>query len=292
MWAEGEARVVSVPIETGIAPFGGGRKAWLVDVWGVIHNGVAPFQSSIETLRTYRGAGGLVVLVTNAPRPSQSVIAQLDQLGVPRDAYDAIVTSGDVTRGLIEAWKDKRIHHLGPERDLPLFADLGVPFVPSVEAEIVVCTGLHNDETETPANYNLMLKSFKRRNAAMICANPDLQVERGNRVVYCAGALAQAYEALGGDVIYAGKPHAPIYELAMGIITTALGHEPRKSDVLAVGDGVKTDIKGAHDFGLESVYIRSGITLAADEMRPETVAALFDDTSGHPLAALPELRWT
>jgi HAD superfamily hydrolase (TIGR01459 family) len=284
--------VTEVPITEGIAPYGGGRKAWLVDVWGVIHNGVAPFASSVATLQTYRRSGGFVVLVTNAPRPSGAVLEQLDRLGVPRDSYDAIVTSGDVTRGLIEAWKDKRIHHLGPERDLPLFADLNIPFVTTVEAEIVVCTGLHNDETETPANYNLMLKGFRRRNAAMICANPDIKVERGDRIVYCAGALGEAYEALGGDVIYAGKPHAPIYELAMGIIANALGAMPEKSEVLAVGDGVPTDIKGARDFGIDCVYIRSGITLGSDQMTPEAVNALFDENTGWPLAALPELAWT
>ncbi|MEO1720036.1 MAG: TIGR01459 family HAD-type hydrolase [Pseudomonadota bacterium] len=285
-----------IPIIDNAADVGLARKAWLVDVWGVIHNGVRPFRESIAACSAFRKSGGYVVLVTNAPRPSQSVVAQLDQIGVAREAYDAIVTSGDVTRGLIEAWKDRKIHHLGPERDRPLFADMNIDFVTTPEAEIVVCTGLHDDETESPEDYRLMFERFLRKRAAMLCANPDLKVERGDQIAYCAGALAKLYEEMGGDTIYAGKPHAPIYELAMGIVRSARGDDVALGDVLAVGDGVLTDIAGATSFGIDALYVGSGIHLSPDDWTPNSVAALFADAeargSGRPIAAMPRLSWS
>ena len=281
----------AIPIIESIRDASDGRRAWLVDVWGVIHNGVRPFPSSVDACAQFRASGGFVVLVTNAPRPSASVVEQLDRIGVPRAAYDAIVTSGDVTRGLIHHWRDRKIHHLGPERDLPLFADLGKPFVTSDEAEIVVCTGLHDDETETPADYRILLSRFKRRNAAMFCANPDIKVERGDRIVYCAGAIAQAYAEIGGDVVYAGKPHGPIYELARSIVQDGTGRPVADSELLAIGDGIHTDIAGAAETGIASVYIASGIHLAPDALTLEALQGAFDGLPARPIAAMRRLAW-
>lgn len=281
-----------IPILESIRDVGADRKAWLVDIWGVIHNGVEAFEESVTACAAFRKTGGFVVLVTNAPRPSPSVVEQLDRIGVQRDAYDAVVTSGDVTRGLINAWRDRAIHHLGPERDLPLFSDLDIKLVPSIDAEIIVCTGLENDEVETPETYRRTLERLLRRRALMICANPDKKVERGNTIVYCAGALGALYEEMGGDTVYAGKPHGPIYELAMGIVRDACGASTQLSDVLAIGDGVLTDIRGATDFGLQSVFVGSGIHLSPEDWTPEAVTSVFTDhPEARPLAALPRLRW-
>ena len=200
-----------------IAPLAATSDVWFVDIWGVIHNGVRPCASSVTACEAFRKQGGTVLLVTNAPRPRVSVRRQLDRIGVAATAYDEIVSSGDVSRELIEAWAGRRILHIGPERDLPIFAGLGaVPGATANDAEVAVCTGLYDDETETPADYAAMLATLKSRAVPMICANPDRTVERDGRIIYCAGAVAAAYEALGGTVSYAGKPFQPIYELALG----------------------------------------------------------------------------
>ncbi len=280
-----------IAITQTIAELAEGRSAWLVDVWGVIHNGVSPFARSVAACETFRSSGGYVVLVTNAPRPAVSVVRQLDAIGVPRSAYDAIVTSGDVTSGLLRAWSDRKIHHLGPERDLPLFEGLGIKFVTSIEAELVVCTGLHDDEKETPEDYKRLLERFLRRRAAMICANPDLKVERGDRVVYCAGAIAALYESLGGDVVYAGKPHPPIYELAQSMIDRALGRAVPQGELLAIGDGVLTDIPGAAMAGYDAIYIASGIHLAPGALTSEALEHVFASGPHRPIAAMAGLAW-
>lgn len=159
----------------------------LSDVWGVLHNGVSAFPHAAVALHEARKAGKTVVLITNSPRPAPGVIAQLRVLGVPDEAYDRIITSGDVTRGLI-AEGPKKVFLLGPERDMPLLEGLDVERVGEAEAQSVVCTGFFDDETETPEDYTEMLKGFIARKVPMICANPDLVVERGERIIPCAGA--------------------------------------------------------------------------------------------------------
>jgi len=285
--------MADIPILSSIADVGADRAAWLVDVWGVIHNGVQPFASSVAACAQFRTQGGRIILVTNAPRPSASVVQQLDRIGVPRDTYDAIVTSGDVTRGLIQAFADagKKVHRIGPDRDTPLFDGLDVAFATSIEAEIVVCTGLDNDETETPDDYQRVLDRLLRRNAVMVCANPDLKVERGNTIVFCAGAIAAKYADMGGEVVYAGKPHGPIYELAEGIVTDLVGAAVSRERLLAIGDGINTDIRGAADAGIASVYIASGIHLAPDAMTPEALMSAFGDHAQPPIAAMRTLAW-
>lgn len=176
----------------------------LCDVWGVVHNGVDPFPKAAAALEAARESGLAVVLITNSPRLSWQVVEQLRQIGVPDSAYDRIVTSGDVTRGLI-AEGPKTVFLLGPERDKALLEGIGVERRPAGEAQSLVCTGFFDDETEKPEDYTDMLLDFKVRDVPMICANPDLIVERGHRIIPCAGAMAAYYEQLGGKTRIAGN---------------------------------------------------------------------------------------
>ncbi len=242
------------------APLARGYDVLLCDVWGVVHNGVAAFAAACEALTRFRASGGTVILITNAPRPGAAVQRILDRFGVPHDAYDAITTSGDVTRGIVESRLSERVFHLGPRRDLPIFAGLDVTFAPPETADYVVCSGLFDDATETPENYRELLAALRARSLFMVCANPDIVVERGDTLLYCAGALADAYVALGGAALYCGKPHAPIYEVALGKAAACRGGEmPPRSRVLAIGDSVRTDLKGAASFGVDCLFVISGV---------------------------------
>ena len=201
----------AIPFVESFATLATGYDAVLSDVWGVIHNGVAATPEACDALMRFRAKGGTVALITNAPRPGAVVTRFLDKLNVPREAYDTIVSSGDVTRAVIAKRPGKNVFHIGPERDLGIFEGLDLRFVPLEQADYVVCTGLTDDETETPESYRALLTKVRERKLFMICGNPDLVVERGDRLVYCAGAIADLYGELGGEVLYAGKPHPPIY---------------------------------------------------------------------------------
>ena len=283
----------NIPVISGIRELADTADAWLVDVWGVMHNGAVAFAAAADACAKFREAGGYVVLLTNAPRPGPAVVNQIARIGVPQTAYDAVLSSGDVTRGLITEWRDKRIHHLGPDRDRGIFEGIDIKFATSIEADIVVVTGLLDDETETPDDYAITLKSLQRRNIAMLCANPDLKAERGDRIVYCAGALAEVYEGFGGDVVYAGKPHLPIYDLALHMISEGRGEETSKDRVIAIGDGLKTDIAGAAAAGVRSVFVASGLHVeAGQQLSPEIVGELFKDAPlERPIAAMQTLAW-
>lgn len=231
----------------------------LCDVWGVLHNGVKAYETAGEALTRFRHKGGRVVLVSNAPRPGSAVGAQLDSFKVPRTAYDAIVTSGDLTRFAIAERADKVVYHIGPPRDLPIYDGLGVRFGSVEEADYVVCSGFDDDERETVETYRACLEAMRRRDLLMVCANPDLIVERGHMILPCAGMIALAYEEMGGTVFYAGKPHGPVYEHALAVASD-LSHRPfPKERVLAVGDAIRTDIAGAAGFGIDSLMIARGI---------------------------------
>lgn len=232
----------------------------LCDVWGVLHNGIDPFLKAGEALSKARAAGLSVVLITNSPRPMAGVKTQLDMIGVPETAYDRIVTSGDVTRRLIAEGPSK-VFLLGPERDMLLLEGLDIEMVPQDQAESVVCTGFFDDETETPEDYTAMLQDFLARNVPMICANPDLVVERGERLIPCAGAMAAYYAEMGGETRIAGKPHKPIYEAALAEARSLRGGIA-VDRVMAIGDGMPTDVKGALDAGLDLLYISGGIHAA------------------------------
>jgi len=271
----------------------GRYSALLCDVWGVVHNGEMHFPDAAAALAKARAAGVAVVLITNSPRRSRDVVAQLRAIGVPDQAYDRVVTSGDVTRDLI-AQGPRMIFHLGPDRDASLFDGLDVEPVEEFEAQGVVCTGLFEDEVETPADYAELLQRLRARNLPFICANPDIIVERGERLIWCAGALARDYAQMGGRTLIAGKPHAPIYRAALQAAADVLGREPDRAEVLAIGDGVMTDVKGGADNGLDVLYVSGGIhardygePLAPD---PERLAAFLEKHGYSPVAVIPRLR--
>jgi len=227
------------------------------DVWGVLHNGEEAWPFAGEALSAFRRQGGAVVLITNSPRRRVAVDDQLGMIGVDPQAYDRIVTSGDVTRDLIAAGPDT-VYFIGPDRDRPLLEGLGVEAVALDDAGIVVCTGLFDDEHETPEQYLPILEDFKERDLSLICANPDLVVERGARLIPCAGAVAALYREIGGRTLISGKPHRPIYEAALEQARDLRG-DVAMGRILAIGDGMPTDVKGAGDFGLDLLYISDGI---------------------------------
>lgn len=285
----------SIPVIHSIAPLAAETDAWLVDIWGVMHNGVRPFLDAGEACARFREDGGRVLLLSNSPRPASGVKAQLDQIGVRIDAYDTILSSGDATRELIRAYNGAGVYHLGPDRDLPIFSGINVARVgaePGDGAKAIVCTGLFDDTHETPTNYMEMLSGFVQRGLPMICANPDIRVERGGQVIYCAGALAEAYAQLGGEVALAGKPFKPIYDMAFERLAELRGKEVARSRMLAIGDGIKTDIAGATAIGVRAVYVASRVHMGDDEaLEPAVLSALFPEKNARPVAAMAQLVW-
>lgn len=234
-------------------------KALLCDIWGVIHNGVQFHKNAVEALIKFREAGGHVVLITNAPRPAGPIHVQLEKLGVPQNCYDALVTSGDVSRDAITATGKTKLLHIGPDRDLPLYDGLGVTLVEEDDAELVCCTGLLDDSTETPDDYDALLKSLAQRHLPFVCANPDRVVDKGGNLIYCAGALADRFEAYGGETQLMGKPQAPIYDAAIAALSEVTGQNVDKSDLLIIGDSLPTDIRGGHYQKIDALFITAGI---------------------------------
>ena len=269
-------------------------KAVLCDVWGVVHNGVDVYRQADDALTQFRAAGGRVVLITNSPRRHIGVEQQLGEMGVSPAMRDAVVTSGDVTRTLIQRGPEQ-VFHLGPERDQPLFAGLDRTMVPLEEAETIVCTGLFEDEMETPDDYAAMLAIARERSLPFICANPDIVVERGERMIWCAGALARAYQAIGGLVHVAGKPHAPIYKLAMETLADISSAPIAAEDILCIGDGLPTDVKGANDKGLDLLYTSAGIHAGeyGDTEQPDEgrLHRFLADNGAHAAFWMPRLVW-
>src|SRR5437763_3077860 len=273
--------------------------AILSDVWGVIHNGVESFPAASEALRRFRETGGTVVLISNAPRPGAQVARLLDHLHVPHSAYDAIVTSGDVTRDFLGKRVGEPVFHIGPERDLTIFTGLDAPFGPLETAHYVICSGLYDDEIETPDDYHELVAKIRERNLFMVCANPDVVVERGDRLVYCAGAIADLYAELGGEVFYAGKPYRPLYDLALA--ETARVRKERSlndapmSHVLAIGDSVRTDLKGAHDLGVDCLFVTAGIHAEElghrDDPDLSALGGIFSAAGHAPEAVTRKLAW-
>ena len=280
----------AIPILSSIAPLASSSEAWIVDIWGVMHNGACAHRSAVQACTRFRAAGGTVVLLSNAPRPFAAVIPHMTSLGVDPQAYDSGVTSGDATRDMIAEWRGRRLLHVGPERDKGLFDGFDVRLSLPEEADAVVCSGLYDDTKEAPADYAELLTSLAARGLPMICANPDIVVERGDKLIYCAGALAADYQKRGGKVVYAGKPHAPIYQRTLAEITRLKGRPIAKNKILCMGDGVETDLKGAHGAGLRSVFIASPI-FAPDGLDAAVLEKLFAATPFAPVAALPALVW-
>ena len=293
---------MTVPILTDhFATLAPNYDAVLSDVWGVVHNGVAATPPACEALTRFREQGRTVVLISNAPRPGAQVRKFLDHLKVPHSAYDAIVTSGDVTRDVVAKRAGQKFYLIGPERDHTIFTGLDIPpFSTPEEAEYVVCTGLFDDERETPDDYRERLEQLRARNLFMLCANPDVVVERGDRLVYCAGALADAYAEMGGEVYYAGKPYRPLYELALSQTQNAraartLSGKLALDRVLAIGDSVRTDLKGANDFGVDCLFVTAGIHAEELGNRHDPDAAalsgIFAAAGVAPKAVMHRLSW-
>ena len=233
--------------------------AVLCDVWGVVHNGRQAYPAACAALQRLRNAGKHVILITNVPKPRGPIPAQLDRAGVPRDAWDAIVTSGDAIREELAARAPGPMFKIGPDDyDRTLWEGLGLAQAPLSDAAFFAISGLNRDD-ETPEDYADILRQAKSRDLDFICANPDIVVQHGNRMIWCAGAIARDYEAIGGKVIMAGKPFPPIYDLARKELKQIAGRDVEASHILCIGDGVVTDIAGANAQGLDSLFIAAGI---------------------------------
>jgi HAD superfamily hydrolase (TIGR01459 family) len=276
--------------------------AILCDVWGVLIDGTRHFAEAAAALRSFRAEGGLVALVTNASRPSDEVRRQLQGLGVPDDCYDAIVSAGELTLREIVRRKGESCFHLGPPRDKGLFIEaerrLGAPvrLVSPGEADFVVCTGLVDDERETPQDYDERLAALLARRLVMLCANPDVVVGVGDRLYWCAGALARRYQAMGGEVTIFGKPEAPIYDAALERLGELRDSPSPRARVLAIGDGAETDLAGAARAGLDCLFITEGvhrdeINDAKGVLDERALAALFSRAGAKPVALAPRVVW-
>lgn len=285
----------SVLLVSGVRDFADDYTGILSDVWGVVHNGVRASRDACDALERFRAAGAAVILITNAPRPHGAVRRQLDSLGVPHSAYDGIVTSGDIAQDMLRRHQGEGVFHLGPERDRPIFDGLDVNFVEAGAARLIVNTGLFDDTAEGPDDYRELLGGLAARSVEMVCANPDIVVERGSQLVWCAGALAELYEALGGPVVWAGKPHPPIYERALSMLVESAAAPVPPGRVLAIGDSVRTDLAGASAMGIQSLFVAEGIhgarTGRGAELNPAILQEMFQEAGVRPRAAISRLMW-
>jgi HAD superfamily hydrolase (TIGR01459 family) len=276
-------------------------RAAFVDLWGCLHNGYQPFAPAVAALERFKAQGGIVVLLTNSPRPKPAVIRQLDKIGVPRDVYDEVAASGDASQYALAAGDvGSRIYHLGPERDLGFFEGLPedvlqgrvIERVALDQAEGIVCTGLFDDDTETPEDYRATLLYAKTKGLKLLCTNPDLIVDKGDTRIYCAGAIAKAYEEIGGTSLYFGKPHPPAYDLARNRLA-ALG-DVTDEEIICIGDGINTDIRGAIAEDLDSLFITGGLarhdTGTAEQPDPAKLKAFLDAAQMSPQYAMGALR--
>lgn len=282
---------------SGLAEVADRYDALLCDIWGVVHDGVAAFAPACEALARFRRERGPVLLLSNSPRPAPEVDDQLRGLGAPDEAWSALVTSGDATRRELAARAPGPALAIGPERDAPLYDGTGVAFVETPgEAAFVSCTGLVDDETETPEDYRQRLQACVARGLAMICANPDRVVQRGDRMIPCAGALADLYAELGGEVVMAGKPHPPIYALAYAELARLARRPLDRARILAIGDGLRTDVAGANAQALPLLFVADGIH-SGEALGPDggldakRIAALLATEGGRADYAIPALRW-
>jgi HAD superfamily hydrolase (TIGR01459 family) len=265
---------------------------WFCDIWGVLHNGVRPFALTVSALSRHRARGGTVILVTNSPRSNQGVERQLVELGVDPTSHDRIVTSGDVTQVLMRLHGGGLVFHLGAARDHSIYDGTGVVRVPLEEAQAVLCTGLFDDLNDRLEDYDALLREMKQLGLTMICANPDKIVRKGDRILYCAGKLAELYAALGGEVLMAGKPFQPIYDLAMAEASRIVGRDITRAEVLAIGDGPETDIRGAADYGLDALLVAEGVTDASDGLDVVEAQVLTAVPHARIIATLHDLAWS
>jgi len=232
----------------------------LCDVWGVLHNGRTKFPEAVDALYRFKEQRcGPVVLITNAPRPPHEIQAHLDSMELPRDCYDGIVSSGGVVQADLQGLNHAKIYHIGPEKNRGLFHGVNYEFVAADKADIIVCSGLNDRSVEEPEDYREPFKKLLELNLPMLCANPDIVAEQGNKLVWCGGALAKLYEEMGGETIITGKPHRPIYNSALAELQRLSDKPLEHTRILTIGDGIPTDIKGAHAMGLPALFLSDGI---------------------------------
>ena len=266
------------------------------DVWGVVHNGITAFEGACAALKRFRAEGGTVILVSNAPVPKHRVAAMLESRHVPQSAWDDIVSSGDIALTHVAERRFKKLYCIGPQdRDQALFKALKARSVPLDEAEAIVCTGLNDDRHETPETYRPLLGAARKLNLPFVCANPDLIVDVGGTILYCAGAIADIYQHMGGPVFWAGKPHLSAYETAHHKAEALRDSNVPRAKCLVIGDAIRTDLKGAQNFGCDALFVASGIhrheTMDGDKLSTIKLAALFPPGTPTALGAMVELVW-
>lgn len=284
-----------------LADVSGNYDALFVDLWGCLHNGITAYPEAVSAMQTYRADGGIVVLVTNSPKPRKGVEGQLEGFGVPKDAYDAIATSGDSARAaMFRGVVGDRVYFMGePERDEGFFAPMQViddpvdiQRVPLAQATGIVCCGPFDSMADLDDNRADFLYA-KQKGLKLLCANPDIVVDRGDVREWCAGALARLYTEMGGESLYFGKPHPPIYDLARRRLS-ALGRDVDESRILAIGDGIATDIAGALGENLDSLFITGGLaardTHEGDQPDPDRLEAYLAKEQTSPTYTIGHLR--
>lgn len=279
------------PALSGLSAIASRYDVLLCDIWGVLHNGLQSYPTAVEALIEYRNRGGKVALVTNAPRPRAPIIQMLDRLQVVRDAYDVIVSSGDVTRTLIAQYEGRTVHNVGPTDDLSLYAGINVRRGEAEDAAAIVVTDLDDRGTEILSDYDERLKFWLSRDLPLICANPDKVVEIGDQMIICGGSLAERYENMGGTVLMAGKPYAPIYDEALRLLDT---NAPRTRQ-LAIGDAVHTDANGAAGQGVDFLFITGSVHAAeidaAGQDGDALVTHLIAPSGANLVGHMPQLAW-
>ncbi|MEO0398420.1 MAG: TIGR01459 family HAD-type hydrolase [Pseudomonadota bacterium] len=283
--------MTALSILHGLSEIADDYDALLCDAWGVIHNGRALFDGVVEALQRFREQRGPVIILTNAPKPSAIIPGQLDRLGLPRDAYDAVVTSGEATRAEIAKRLPARAYAIGWTSDTALYEGLSIAFDELDAAGFIVCTGIAEEGPSEPDDYRSLLKPAAAAGKTMICANPDIVVNWRGELMWCAGAVARVYEDLGGPVVYAGKPYPAVYELALQEIAKARGAAVSASRILAVGDGAGTDILGANQQGIDAVYVAGAGGVHTGDATPEDIAAALKDAGATARAATSALKW-
>jgi HAD superfamily hydrolase (TIGR01459 family) len=266
------------------------------DVWGVVHDGFRAYETACDALLKFRERGGTVILVSNAPVPEHRVASMLDMRKVPRDAWDAIVSSGAIALGHLVEKGYERVHYIGPhDRDASFFEKSAASPVAIEHAEAIVCTGLNDDRTETAESYRALLETARTRDLPFVCANPDLVVDVGGQHYPCAGALADLYERLGGPVVWAGKPHELAYDTAHEAARGMRESDVARERILVIGDAVRTDLAGAERAKLDALFVTGGIhrddTMKEGRIEPEKLAKLFAPGTPPARAAMPVLKW-
>jgi len=289
--------IPSVPILSHAGPLLAGYDVVFCDVWGVVHNGQVAHAAAGEALARFRAAGGSVILVSNAPVPADGVELVLARTGVRRDAWDQIVSSGDITLAHIAEQGYRRMHWVGPsERDYKLYVRLERPQFQVHEADAIVCTGLRDDRSETVADYLDLIEAGLRRQLPFVCANPDLVVDVGRLRLPCAGSIAAEYERRGGEVFWAGKPHPAAYATALRRAGEVRGQPPALTRILAIGDAVRTDMAAARGLGVAGLLIAGGIhrheLMVAGAIDAARLGELLaTDAGAAVVAAMTDLRW-